>query len=530
MSNIKKTFFTGLRAFSSKARAIVPVVNLSKVSDRSADITAIGGGVSTIVFLSAFTKQERAKGSRVTVVDSGNLKTTPWHHENSPVPLLQHQSFGDYGEEFLGWADNNRNKIFNFVEEKGGALAKDWLDDNRDFIQNSTREELVSDWTRRFPRAVVGLYLDEKKQEVTERARENNIELDFVSGYVSDVEKVQNGYNIMVLSAESNPISDAIILNSKNILVGIGIPDNPEQESLKNSDGYFGNMYKDRGFERLIDNINNKYEQKGGEKVDVNITGFGPSGLDVAYWLHQHISADDKFADKFNLTIIGNPSKLRPGAFKSGKDLPFSPKFERNYENGEQVIEDIDKNINLAQEQGYTAGEARTAVREHLKEKINEMPEEVQSKFMGVQYMPIYLNMLSSEAHESVSAVDKLKEMGVLSVIDAKVDTNSIKPKKEAGFEFKYSGKDGEIHSADCDIYVNCAHNLSKEQKELSETTWLGRIANYNTSYLTGFNSYLQNDYKSTAMEVDAQAPAISRYVRKIAEDLASKLSEQKTR
>lgn len=495
-----------------------------KQSNETADILAIGGGVSAICFLSEFTKQEGAKGSKVTVVDSSDFKTIPWHQESSPVPLLQHQSFGDYGEEFLDWVNNNRSNILDFVDKKGGALAKDWLDDNKDFIQNSTKEELVSDWARRFPRAVVGLYLDEKKQEVTERARQNDIKLDFVKGSVRDVEKVQNGYNIMVSSSGLNPISNAIMLNANKILVGIGIPENLEKKSLKNSDGYFGNMYKDKGFERLIDNINKKYEQNDKKKIDVNITGFGPSGLDVAYWLHQHIKADNTFAEKFNLTIIGNISKLRPGAFKSGKESPFSPQFEKTYENGDKLIEDIDKNINLAQEQGYTQGEARTSVREFLKKNINKMPENVQNKFKAAEYMPIYLNKLSSEAKESVSAVENLEKMGVLSFIDAKVDVDSIKPRKEGGFEFKYSGKDKKTHAKNCDIYVNCANNLIKEQEKLASDTWLGKIVNDKDSYLTGFNSFLQKSRQFEPMSVDAQAPAISKFVKRIARDLASEL------
>jgi uncharacterized NAD(P)/FAD-binding protein YdhS len=496
----------------------------------ASDIVAIGGGVSAICFLNEFTKQDGIENSKVKVIDKNNFKTVPWHHEASPVPLLQHQSFGDYGDDFLNWADDNRAKIVDFVDEKGGELSKDWVKENKDFVLNSSRDELVSDWARRFPRAVVGLYLDERREESTQRAEQKGVDLEFVNGEVKDVKKIEDGYKILLASG-NNPISGGLAnsLLAKELLIGIGIPGNPEKESLKGAEGYFGDMYKDNNFKCLTEQINKKYEEKGGEKVNVNITGFGPSGLDVAYWLHQHGVANPEFEDKYNLTVIGNINKLRPGAYKSDKEQAFNPAFKGDYKDAEELKSDIKSNINNATEQGYTEGETRNVLRNTLKSAIKDMPQNVQDSFSGPAYMPIYLNMLSSEAYESRSSVDKLIDKGILKTIEAKVDIDSLNKKDGGGFEFKYFDKQNNIFNGKSDIYVNCAHNLTKEQEELSKGSWLEGITSDKTTYITGFNSYLSgnDNYKFNPLEVDPQAPAIAKYVKQTARDLASRIKEQ---
>jgi len=498
----------------------------SKQVAKGADLLAAGGGLSAIVMLNAFTKLDNIQGSKLTLVDDNKFKTTPWHHEHSPVDLLQHQSFADYGEDFLDWTDNNRDEIIDFVEEKGGKRAEKWLEGNRGFLEQASRDELISDWTRRFPRAVVGMYLDEKKDESVQRAKEKGVDLQFVDGLVTDVEKVKDGYSVLVKSGANDPMSAALLLNAKELLVGTGIPDAPEKESLKQADDYYGNMYRDGNFYNLLDDINRKYDEKGGQKVNVNVTGFGPAGLDVAYWLYNEGLANPEFEDKYNLTVIGNMNKLRPGAYTSDKEEPFQPTFKEQYKSPEDVMGDIYKNEEFAMDMGYTQGEARTAMRNKLKEIMPSQPENVQDEFKGPKYMAKYLNNLSTEAHESHSSVGKLKEKGILKTVEGKVDADSLDERKEGGFEFEYYDKNG-TYKSECDIYINCAHNLTEEIQKIKEETWLGKLANEKDIHITGFNASFKDDYEFQPMDVYAQAPSIAGVMKELARDLSYRAQER---
>lgn len=524
-------------------------------SSEMVHVGVIGGGVGGTEFtwftLHKMLKNDSLVRARVFVVDKSLFKPYPWSIDSSPLPLLQHQDFSEMGPKFMDWVADNRIEIIEFIKANSAGLSQKWLKETEDFVLTGTIAQFKAEWTKRFPRAVFGKFLDVLRHETLELAKQSDVEIVAIGGEVIETNqledgsfKVQMGSNLKYFATTATPDGFADVVETENALlksssfiakqlfISTGMPPAPDIAQVVDAKAYLGTTEKDgkNRFVTLLDLINEQCLKKNSKPVEIRIVGLGPAALDVLFWLDMNCLADPSLKKKIKVKVISTVTSPRPAAVESGKTPKFNPKFKDYYNTAQELENALDEAYQFGIASGYTEGEVRKTLLEGLRSlfRNKQQPEAVVKAFSGRNYAPKYLGKLSSDAALSFDAIESLKKMKLLKIEEGRLDMESVCETKDSEIGFAYSsGKNGPTMHDNADIFINCIHDVVGLYRRQVEETWLGKVLNQPNVFTAGLGAYFKEGYQLKPMTMDPQAPAIINAAEDAAETVVKNLFEK---
>lgn len=492
------------------------------VADTPFDAVAIGGGVGGCAFVNGLVTEFAQHNVRasIAVVDNNATNSPPWHQ--SGIPFMGQQSPFEIGTEFVDWLVDNRQRVIDWVEVTGDGLGCEWLEDNRDFILYADRFELEADDTRRLPRSVFGLFLDDLWVKTVKNAAVNGISLNIVSGTVSHAAMLPRDQFLLGLTGTVCPVrigpgrsgfpqkilcantalSTGAWLVARNLFVATGMPSPEKDEGVKDDLCYITDIHKGDNAARLIRLIENKYKITG-KKVTVAVLGNGPGAFDNFLLLRMQGKRDPTFEKKYNVVVISSNIACRPPAVRSPEKMPFATAFKDSYNTAALLIADMNENLARARHEGYTEHEGRIAVHNALEVLVETLPLEEQAAFRGLDYAQLFLEKFATDSMYSYRSKSVVSRM-----IQAKV-THVEHAVSGKGMNVFYD-EGGNVRQEKADIVINCLGNVIGIQEKVVEGGFLKEILGRKGVEVAGLNKFnvpagrYQPHFENVSLDVQA--------------------------
>ncbi len=295
--------------------------------DTTSDITFIGSGISTSFSIINFLD---LINTRASINDKISISIIEKYSEfNIGIPYGSRSGFStllitslrNFLIEpelslFIKWLNKNKTWLLEEFEKEGGILSKKWIQDNKDDIQNNRWKELFI--PRRFFGCYINLRVNNKIKELSEKGY---INVNFISGEVTDIEKNENTYKIslqnnyeivskkVVLSVGSLPIN--YLWKNKDII---------QEKNLM----FVNNPYKpELGI--VLNKINNFIKSRDTKKAtNILIVGANASALELIYKINDFSNEEYK---NTNFTFLSTQGTIPDAIIDEERQKKFIPNY-----------------------------------------------------------------------------------------------------------------------------------------------------------------------------------------------------------
>ena len=266
------------------------------------DLAVIGSGISSsftlLHFLDKLKDQKLASPLKIAVIEKHEDFYTgiPYGNRSGSSALLI-TSLADFLPEpelgkFIHWLNDNKVWLLKEFENDGGALIKNWIQENAVAIAQNEWDDLF------LPRRFFGYYISEKVARKIEEARiEGLVSVHFLNMKVEDINKTASNYSI---------IGKKQTLNTKKVILAIGSPPTRQIwdkafEKLTNKTKQLHLVSKpyEFGLNQTLVALESFLEKRKGLKNNVLIVGSNASALELLFKLNDN-PALAKNITKFN--------------------------------------------------------------------------------------------------------------------------------------------------------------------------------------------------------------------------------------
>ncbi len=265
------------------------------------DLLFIGSGISTTFTIIHLlerleTDSDVNRNLSITIIDKySEFNTGIPYGKRSGYSTLLITSLKNFLPEpelskFIKWLNINKSWLLKEYRNEGGVLSKQWLEINREDIENNNWEDLF------IPRRFFGSYIDEKiNNKIKKLSVSGKVSVNFVQGAVTNLDKNQ-GVFIVSLSEGKTILSHKVILSTGSLPVN-NLWKN--KKTIKKKELLFINRSYDPSIKSTLKKVKKFADKRKNKETNVLIVGANASALELLYKLNDIYSIDNDVINNF---------------------------------------------------------------------------------------------------------------------------------------------------------------------------------------------------------------------------------------
>jgi uncharacterized NAD(P)/FAD-binding protein YdhS len=358
-------------------------------------------------------------------------------------------------EHFIGWLNQNRDRVFDPQAYNKGELSRKWLQTNQAEMDLGLWDELF------IPRHVFGLYLQQRMAEVLAVATAAGlIEIDLLTAEVLDVRRNEDIYHVDLTLADKSNTN----FSASKLVLAIGSPPNVAFEQARSNDAspeicYIDNMYEpslDFNLDRICKSLA-QFEDRSQRQI--SIVGSNAGTLDTLYSLNNSTTLTN-LVNKF---IIVSPNAAFPHRINRDiVQINYRPEHLIDLVKSEsftakQIFEAVQQDVAAATARNINISDIYSDISKVVMQGLSQLSFGEQKQF--VSRYAVEIGKLQRRAGgEYLDVVDGLIAQNKLEFLKGKFVKYFPLTTGGAGCEY-IDGEDGvqKVFDAPIGVIINCA-------------------------------------------------------------------------
>ncbi|WP_310427543.1 FAD/NAD(P)-binding protein [Chamaesiphon sp. VAR_48_metabat_135_sub] len=438
--------------------------------EKSYDLAIIGAGISsayTLIHYISLLEQRAATGKtyqpvKIIVTEKSAEFWTgiPYGSKSGRnalliAPLKEFIPQQQEREHFIGWLNENRDRVFDPQAYNKGELSRKWLQANQVEMDLGLWDDLF------IPRHVFGLYLKQRMSGILATATATGlIEIDLVTSEVLDVRRSEDIYRIDLALADASHVH----FSASKLVLAIGSPPNVAFEQARSHDAerdicYIDNMYEpslDFNIDRICKSLA-QFEPQSPRQI--LIVGSNAGTLDTLYSLNNSKTLTN-LVDKF---VIVSPNAAFPHRInREVVQINYSPEHLIDLVKSEsftakQIFAAVQQDVAAATARNINISDIYLDISNVVMQGLNQLSFSEQKQF--VSRYAVEIGKLQRRAGgEYLDVVDDSIAQNKLEFLKGKFVKYFPLPTGGAGCEY-IDGEDGQqkVFDAPIGVIINCA-------------------------------------------------------------------------
>jgi uncharacterized NAD(P)/FAD-binding protein YdhS len=438
--------------------------------EKSYDLAIIGAGISsayTLIHYISLLEQRAATGKtyqpvKIIVTEKSAEFWTgiPYGSKSGRnalliAPLKEFIPQQQEREHFIGWLNENRDRVFDPQAYNKGELSRKWLQANQVEMDLGLWDDLF------IPRHVFGLYLKQRMSGILATATTIGlIEIDLVTSEVLDVRRSEDIYRIDLALADASHVH----FSASKLVLAIGSPPNVAFEQARSHDAerdicYIDNMYEpslDFNIDRICKSLA-QFEPQSPRQI--LIVGSNAGTLDTLYSLNNSKTLTN-LVDKF---VIVSPNAAFPHRInREVVQINYSPEHlialvKSEFFTAKQIFAAVQQDVAAATARNINISDIYSDISKVVMQGLNQLSFSEQKQF--VSRYAVEIGKLQRRAGgEYLDVVDDSIAQNKLEFLKGKFVKYFPLPTGGAGCEY-IDGEDGQqkVFDAPIGVIINCA-------------------------------------------------------------------------
>lgn len=409
------------------------------------DIVFVGGGISSTFTWQSLLQNNPGFPSRVAMFDKdGNFgRGLPYGKQTISSYLLNDNVSLVDEKNMLGfrrWLLLEKPKWLNAIMRQGNPVSFSWLNRHKGAIDRNDFDDLY------LPRYVFGLFLQDRFEQHLKLLKQYNHEYSLLQDDVEDIERLS--VNLFAISGKlkNKPIY------SRQILLGIGAPENNFASNLQGKLGYVQDVYRADIEETIKQSAISR--KKSGEALRVAILGGGPTAAEIAYRCLVDPTLNLYIDRLFVLTTSGKlPNGTNISLDTSGYKLFELEQLKQiGYFGADALISALRADISKAEQDNVPLLNIRSMIKETFKSLFSCMSINEKRNFV-IRYGEHYVSLMKYTASDYSDVLQNPNRDRKIVIYQAFVE--SLQWKNNC-FELTMRDKSGSSLALNADVVFNC--------------------------------------------------------------------------
>ncbi|MES1198310.1 MAG: FAD/NAD(P)-binding protein [Chitinophagaceae bacterium] len=432
-------------------------------SSSNYDIVFIGSGIScTAVLLSLLTKIQsdsfQAKPVTIAVIEKEKEFWTGLPYGNrSSSNSLTITTLGEFvptgeKEKFYKWLNENKREWIQHYKKNGGYTAEKWLENNGEQLEAGNWDDIY------VPRHLFGNYLNQKVVKlISDSVRANSVKINLINGEAVDVSEKNEEYRIQI----NNNKGQSEYIVAKKIILSIGSPPVKSINNLSDSDHkyvYINDTYSPS----LNENIKSIYSSLSSDipfdERNILLLGSNASSLELLYLINTNKAIRSRINKITVLSYSGKlPNRITPGNLQSYNFEGLAQLKEKKNFNSAVLIETIEKDLQIAYDNGIRVGDMYYQLSDLVVELLNELNDS-QKEIFYCAYGMRFSRLIRRSGAEYSDAASELEKDGKLEFLKGSFINLEKSEVQKDSVRAIYSNSENEICASvfSFPIVVNC--------------------------------------------------------------------------